>query len=124
MGDNKNILLIALMLMFVLFLSTIAVVFRLTGKLSVLEIAGLVILLIFAVIIVYGIINNRKKAWAWMLIFFSLNLANELWLLFKGVSLKVMILPSAATMIGFLVSITIKEDKEKELEVYDIEKDN
>ena len=120
-GNNNNLFLITLLLMFVLFLSMISVVMRLSNALFVLEIVIYIALLIFASILVNGVLKSRKRVWPGLLIFFSLNLVNQLLLLIKSSSLRELVLPLLVSLIGFMIAITRKNGAAVELKAYSSE---
>ena len=119
-GGNKNLFLTTLLLMFVLFLSMISVVFGLKGNLFVFEILALIALLVFAAILIKDMLKCKKWAWPGMLIFFSLNLINELLLLIKTNSIREIVLPLIITALGFIISITRKNGEITEIKTYKI----
>ncbi len=106
---------IVFLLMFVLFLSTISIVFDLTGSLLLFEQLLNIVLLIFALKLISSLSKNKKDVWPKILIFFTIVLINQI-ILYRVVGFSRIVLPLTMTMLGFVIAISKSTSEEDFLE--------
>ena len=114
MGQNKKSFLINIVIMLIIFLSMISWIFKLSGIFFVFELLLIVLFLIVAVILMYGIGTCKRWAWKGMLIFFSLNLINQLLVYFRTFVFTDMVLPIMTSGLGFLIALIMVESEDDE----------
>jgi len=104
---NRNLFVMVMLIMFMLFLSMITAIFSLGGN-QILEIALMGLLLLWGVKIIYDILQYENVSKS-MLIFFSIHLINQAYLLFRFSNIVEIILPIIVSTIGFVIAISLKE---------------
>ncbi|MBW2996197.1 hypothetical protein KY332_02735 [Candidatus Woesearchaeota archaeon] len=100
MGENKGSFIITLIVMFILFLSWIAIVFNLGGRFYKGELILLVLFLLVSLKLTFG-----SNQWRGLIKFYSLIWVNFLFIYFMRFSIKEVVLPFAVSFIGWLVAI-------------------
>ena len=106
MGENKGSFLINLIVMFILFLSMISIIFTLPGgRFFKFELTLLIIFLLFAIRLMSKVSRGIKSAWSGLLIFYTLNIINQLVIYFRTYVFMDIVLPLMVTGLGFLVAL-------------------
>lgn len=80
-----------------------------------------------AFILMIGLYFDGGWVWPGMLMFFSLNMLNGVFLMFKGSTLRELVLLAIASLLGFVIAATRKkcvcEDYNVEQEVVEVEEE-
>lgn len=111
---SKGLFLITLLIMFILFLSMISLVFKLSGDFFVFELVLTVVFLIAAIILVCGVCAGKSWSWPGLLIFFGINLINQLVMYFRTFIFTDFVLPLMVTGLGFLIALVKAKPAEEE----------
>ena len=118
MSKGKGSFLITLLVMFILFLSMFSVVFNLKGNFFKFELILTIVFLIIAIVLVNSILAFKNRAWKCLLVFFGLNLVNQLVIYFKTFAFMDIVLPLMVTALGFLIAlIKIRPEKREEFKI-------
>lgn len=105
-SKNKGSFIFEIMIMFILFLSMIRIVFNLGGRLFYLELLLLLFFILITVIILIGIGLGKRLAWPLLILFFTINWINQLFIYALTTrSVKDFSLPFMVVLLGFLVAL-------------------
>lgn len=117
-GNTKKPFLFTVIVMFILFLSMISAIFDLEGGFFKFEAFLIILFLIIAIILTYGVGKCKRWAWPGLLLFFSINWINELVIYARTTgSIKQFSLPLMITGLGFLVALIKAKPREEEFEI-------
>ena len=122
MSGGKGLFLTNLIILFILFLSIISIVFKLTGDFFSFELFLLILFLIISIVLMYGLGSGKRWAWPWMLVFYELNMINLLILYFRTFVFKEIMLPLVVAGIGFIIAL-VKSEPEEEFEEYEVKQE-
>jgi phosphate/sulfate permease len=122
MAKNKGIFFIVFALLIGIFMSLFLLMKSLGGTARLLESAAILVLLLFALMVLMGFSKSSRYVSGICAMFFSLALINELYLWKLGFVQEI-ILPLAFSLVGLMVSLSIKNcshktEDEQKVEVY------
>jgi hypothetical protein len=87
----------------------ISVVFDLSGNFFIYEFFLLVFFLIISLILMYGVLASKGWAWKGLLVFFEINMVNQLMIYFRTFVLMDVALPLMACFLGFVIALMRSE---------------
>jgi len=97
----------------------ISFVFGLSRNIFIFECLLLLVFLLAALILMIGVHFNGRWAWSGLLIFFELNLINQLFLYTRTFVFMDFVLPMMVSVLGFLIALIKLGPKEEEFEEYE-----